>query len=102
LGRTVHFPGNEKGKGSCCGVDFMTFLKFSLKCREGNPCREAASNALTQCFFSTVFKSVICPFEKHMFFFFELIIIKKNELLVGNSIYVFNDIPVNMTYSNYI
>jgi hypothetical protein len=37
-----------------------------------------------------------------MFFFFELIIIKKNELLVGNSIYVFNDIPVNMTYSNYI
>jgi len=26
---------------------FMTFLKFSLKCREGNSCREAASNALT-------------------------------------------------------
>jgi len=25
----------------------MTFLKFSLKCREGNPCREAASNALS-------------------------------------------------------
>jgi hypothetical protein len=39
-------PGNGKGKGSCCGVVFMTFLKFSLKCREGNPCREAASNAL--------------------------------------------------------
>jgi hypothetical protein len=48
LGRTVHFPGNGKGKGSCCGVVFMTFLKFSLKCREGNPCREAASNALSQ------------------------------------------------------
>jgi hypothetical protein len=39
--------GMEKGKGSCCGVVFMTFLKFSLKCREGNSCREAASNALT-------------------------------------------------------
>jgi hypothetical protein len=47
LGRTVHFPGNGKGKESCCGVDFMTFLKFFLKCREGNPYRKAASNALT-------------------------------------------------------
>jgi hypothetical protein len=47
LGRTVHFLGNGKGKGSCCDVVFMTFLKFSLKCREGNPCREAASNALS-------------------------------------------------------
>jgi len=47
LGRTVHFPGNGKGKGSCCGVVFMTFLKFFLKCREGNPCREVASNALS-------------------------------------------------------
>jgi hypothetical protein len=45
LGRTVHFPGNGKGKGSCCGVVFMTFLKFFLKCREENLCREAASNA---------------------------------------------------------
>jgi hypothetical protein len=36
-----------KGKGSYCGEDFLTFLNFSLKCREGNPCREAASNALT-------------------------------------------------------
>jgi hypothetical protein len=42
------------------------------------------------------------PLRNTCFFFFELIIIKKNELLVGNSIYVFNDIPVNMTYSNYI
>jgi hypothetical protein len=25
LGRTVHFPGNGKGKGSCCGIVFMTF-----------------------------------------------------------------------------
>jgi hypothetical protein len=37
----VHFSGNGKGKGSCCGVVFMTFLKFFLKCRE------AASNALS-------------------------------------------------------
>jgi hypothetical protein len=24
----------------------LTFLKFSLKCKKENPCREAASNAL--------------------------------------------------------
>jgi len=45
LPTTEHFPGNGKGKGSCCGVVFMTFLKFFLKCREENLCREAASNA---------------------------------------------------------
>jgi hypothetical protein len=31
LGSTVHFPGNGKGKGSCCGVDFMTFFKIFPK-----------------------------------------------------------------------
>jgi hypothetical protein len=60
LGITVHFPGNEKGKGSCCGVDFMIFLKFSLKCREGNPCREAASNALSPYGFMSIFINLIC------------------------------------------
>jgi hypothetical protein len=46
----------KKGKGSCCSIDFMTFLKFSLKCREENPCREAARNALSQtcCSFSPI------------------------------------------------
>jgi hypothetical protein len=59
LGRTVHFTGNGKGKGSCCGVVFMTFLKFFLKCREWNPCREAASNVgnpfrcITSCYLSS-------------------------------------------------
>jgi hypothetical protein len=57
LGTTVHFPGNEKGKGSCCGVDFMIFFKFSLKCREGNPCREAASNALRYRHLPMIFKT---------------------------------------------
>jgi hypothetical protein len=46
LGSTVAIIGNIYGKGSCCRIGFLTFLKFFLKCKEGNPCREAASNAL--------------------------------------------------------
>jgi len=47
IGKHCSLPREQIIVGKLLWNGFLTFLKFSLKFREQIPCREAASNALT-------------------------------------------------------